>query len=140
LKHMVIVDTSVWIDALRGTVNQQTVWLEQALSTQEIGLTSLILCEILQGVGTNVEFREFRQELLQFTVFDTGAIELAIASAENYRALRQMGFTVRKTIDCIIATFCIAEGHQLLHHDGDFEPFEKFLGLRVVHPAAATPN
>jgi predicted nucleic acid-binding protein len=137
---MVIVDTSVWIDALRGDVNGQTVWLRQAVGAQEIGLTSLILCEILQGAQTKADFREFRQDLLQFEVFDTGAIELAIASAENYRTLRQLGFTVRKTIDCIIATFCIVEDHQLLHHDSDFEPFEKHLGLRVVHPPAIASN
>ena len=106
------------------------------MSTQEIGLTSLILCEILQGVPSNIEFRKFRRDLLQFTVIDTGSAELAIASAENYRMLRQKGFTVRKTIDCIIATFCIQEGHQLLHRDSDFEPFEQYLGLRVVHPPA----
>jgi predicted nucleic acid-binding protein len=133
---MVIVDTSVWIDALRGTANCQTVWLKQAVKTQEIGLTSLVLCEVLQGVGSNSEFRGFRQDLLQFAIFDTGSTELAIASAQNYRTLRQKGYTVRKTIDCIIATFCIEHGYQLLHHDSDFDAFEAHLRLRVLHPPA----
>jgi predicted nucleic acid-binding protein len=137
---MVIVDTSVWIDAFRGTPSSQTVWLKQAVKTQEIGLTSLVLCEVLQGVVSDSEFRGFKQDLLQFSIFDTGSTELAIASAQNYRTLRQKGYTIRKTIDCIIATFCIVEGHQLLHHDSDFEPFEKHLGLRVVHPKAVAPN
>ena len=137
---MVIVDTSVWIDAFRGTTNRQTVWLKQALGTQEIGLTSLILCEVLQGVPTNTKFHEFRRDLLQLAVFDTGAVDLAIASAQNYRTLRQKGFTVRKTIDCIIGTFCIQEGHRLLHNDSDFIPFEMHLGLRVLHPPAVPAN
>jgi predicted nucleic acid-binding protein len=137
---MVIVDTSVWIDAFRGTANRQTVWLRQAIGTQEIGLTSLVLCEVLQGVGSNSEFSEISKDLLQFAVFDTGNAELAISSAQNYRTLRQKGFTVRKTIDCIIATFCMEYGHQLLHNDHDFDAFEAHLGLRVLHPTAIPLN
>jgi predicted nucleic acid-binding protein len=59
---------------------------------------------------------------------------LAIASALNYRSLREQGHTVRRTIDCLIATFCLQAGHELLHRDRDFDAFEKALGLRVVHP------
>jgi len=137
---MVIVDTSVWIDALRGTANRQTVWLKQAVKTQEIGLTSLVLCEVLQGIGSDSEFRGFKRDLLQFAIFDTGSAELAISSAQNYRTLRGKGFTVRKTIDCIIATFCMEYGHQLLHKDHDFDAFENHLGLRVLHPPAIPLN
>ena len=137
---MVIVDTSVWIDALRGTANRQTVWLKQAVKTQEIGLTSLVLCEVLQGIGSDSEFRGFKRDLLQFAIFDTGSAELAISSAQNYRTLRGKGFTVRKTIDCIIATFCMEYGHQLLHKDYDFDAFENHLGLRVLHPPAIPLN
>jgi hypothetical protein len=137
---MVIVDTSVWIDALRGTVNRQTVWLKQAVADQEIGLTSLILCEVLQGVVSEAQFRGFKEDLLQFAIFDTGSAELALASAQNYLTLRQKGFTVRKTIDCIIATFCIEHGHQLLHKDSDFDGFEAHLGLHVLHPPAIDLN
>lgn len=58
--------------------------------------------------------------------------EIAVKAATNYRRLRERGVTVRKTIDTIIATFCIEYGHQLLHQDRDFFYFEKHLGLRVV--------
>ena len=75
-----------------------------------------------------------RRELSKFHVFDTGGIDLAVAAAQNYRLLRQRGYTVRKTIDCLIATFCIEAEHGLLHRDHDFDPFEKHLGLRVVQP------
>lgn len=137
---MVIVDTSVWIDALRGTATPQTICLRQTIGTQEIGLTSLILCEVLQGVRSNREFREFSEDLLRFPVFDSGSVELAIAAAKNYRILRDRGITIRKTIDCVIATFCIVSGHQLLHRDRDFNAFETHLGLRVVHPPASVLN
>jgi predicted nucleic acid-binding protein len=56
-----------------------------------------------------------------------------VAAAQNYRELRQRGYIVRKTIDCLIATFCLRGKHELLHRDHDFDCFEKVLGLRVLH-------
>lgn len=131
---MVIVDTSVWIDFLNDVVNSQTAWLEEAVKQQKIGLTTLILCEVLQGARTELQFLDLIHDFLRFDVFDTGNAELAVASAQNYRTLRQKGYTIRRTIDCIIATFCLQYDHQLLHNDRDFDVFEAHLGLRVVHP------
>ena len=129
---MVIVDTTVWIDYLRGTENPETLWLDRELQQQRLGMTDLILCEVLQGVREQSIFERVRADLLKFQVFQTGGIELAIAAAQNYRKLRQRGYTVHKTIDCLIATFCLEAGHELLHRDRDFDCFEKVLGLRVV--------
>jgi predicted nucleic acid-binding protein len=137
---MVIVDSSVWIDYLNDRVNDQTAWLESSIGHEEIGLTSLILCEVLQGLSHDRHFHETRQELMAFSVFDGVTANLAVAAAQNFRLLQRLGITVRKTIDCLIATFCIEEGHQLLHHDSDFEPFEKHLGLHVVHPPSIPLN
>jgi predicted nucleic acid-binding protein len=131
---MIIVDTSVWIDALRGTPNPHTLWLFKTIGKEEIGLTSLILAEVLQGIDADSEFRKTRQQLLDLTVYQELTTEIAVRSAENFRQLRSRGITVRKTIDCMIATFCIEEDHQLLHRDRDFHAFEKHLGLRVLHP------
>jgi predicted nucleic acid-binding protein len=131
---VVIVDSSVWIDFFNNLDNSQTVWLETALKHEQIGLTTLVLCEVLQGVRAESQFRAFALDLLQFEVFDTGGIDLAIKSAQNYRALRQRDYTIRRTIDCIIATFCIENGHQLLHNDRDFDAFEQHLGLLVLKP------
>ncbi|MGI8770271.1 MAG: type II toxin-antitoxin system VapC family toxin [Acidobacteriaceae bacterium] len=131
---MVIVDTSVWIDYLGGISSPQTGWFDRELSRQRLGLTDLILCEILQRIREDAIFSQVRLKLSKFEVFATGGEELAIASARNYRLLRAQGYTVRKTIDCLIATFCLSEDHSLLHRDHDFEPFERHLGLRVVHP------
>ena len=140
MRCMVIVDSSVWIDYLNDKVNGQTVWLENSVGQREIGLTSVILCEVLQGIRYDRRFRDARRELLNFPVYEGMSANLAIAAAQNFRLLQRSGVTVRKTIDCIIATFCIEEGHLLLHHDSDFGPFEKHLGLRVVHPPAIAPN
>ena len=131
---MVIVDTTVWVDYLRGTQTPQTDWLEVEMERQRLGLTDLNLCEVLQGVRNEREVIQVRRKLLNFEVFATGGIELATAAARNYRTLRSRGFTVRKTIDCLIATFCLTHNHTLLHNDRDFTPFEQILGLRVIHP------
>ncbi len=129
---MVIVDTTVWIDYLGGTGNAETEWLDREMPLQRLGLTDMILCEVLQGIGETSEFQRMRDQFLAFEVFATGGTENAIAAASNYRTLRQRGYTVRKTIDCWIATFCLLTGNQLLHRDHDFDAFEKVLGLQVV--------
>jgi predicted nucleic acid-binding protein len=130
---VVIIDTTVWIDYLRGTQNPETRWLDRELQRQRLGLTDLILCEVLQGIREQSAFTRVRADLLKFQVFQTGGSGLAIAAAQNYRELRQRGYTVHKTIDCLIATFCLQARHELLHRDRDFDCFEKVLGLRVLH-------
>jgi len=94
----------------------------------------LILCEVLQAFAMTPHLAEFCAKLRRFEVFETGGARLAIAAARNFRSLRQQGYTVRKTIDCWIATFCIQERHSLLHRDRDFDPFESLLGLPVIRP------
>ena len=129
---MVIVDTTVWIDYLRGTSTPQVTWLETAMERQRLGLLDLMLCEVLQGVRDEQQLDEVRQLLSRFVIFTTGGVALAIAAARNYLVLRRQGRTVRKTIACLIATFCLIHDHTLLHNDHDFDPFEKFLGLSVL--------
>jgi predicted nucleic acid-binding protein len=124
----------VWIDFFGGAANDTTVWLDRELGRQPLALTDLILCEVLQGIREDTVFNQVRSNLLNFRVFSMGGRELAIAAAQNYRTLRRYGYTVRKTIDCWIATFCLENGHKLLHRDRDYDAFEKALGLRVIHP------
>ncbi len=131
---MVIVDTTVWIDYLGGILNTETSWLYHEMPRQRLGLTDMILCEVLQGIRESREFQQIRDQLRTFEIFPTGGAENAIAAAMNYRTLRQRGYTIRKTMDCWIATFCLLTGNQLLHRNRDFDPFEKLLGLQVVHP------
>jgi len=133
---MVIVDTTVWVDYLRGTDTPHTAWLDREIERQRLGLTDLILCEVLQGVSDERTALATRREMLKFQVYTTGGVELATSAALNYRTLRARGFTIRRTLDCLIATFCLNNQHSLLHNDHDFDPFERALGLQVVHPAA----
>lgn len=131
---MVIVDTTVWVDYFRGSSNPETDWLDAELELQRLGVTDLIVCEVLQGVRDDATARDVERQLLKLQVFETGGIDLAREAARHYRTLRSRSQTVRKTIDCLIATFCLREKHSLLHRDRDFDPFEEFLQLSVVHP------
>jgi predicted nucleic acid-binding protein len=135
---MVIVDTTVWIDYMRGLQNRETNYFDRELGRQRFGLTDVILCEILQGLRDEHASNRVLRELRRFELFESGGEELAVAAARNFRTLRRQGHTVRKTIDCLIATFCLRHGHFLLHRDRDFDHFEKVLGLVVVHPAAGS--
>ncbi len=131
---MVIVDTTVWIDYLNGVDTPEMDWLENQLTRQRLGLLDLMLCEILQGLATDEDAGRVAREFRRFQVFETGGVELATEAARNYRLLRSHGCTIRKTIDCLIATFCLLGDHTLLHRDRDFDAFQKRLGLKVVHP------
>jgi len=131
---MVIVDSSVWIDYFADITNPQTTWLERNANTEFLGLTDLIFCEVLQGTRDDFSFARVRIALSKLRIFETGGTAVALAAAGNYRLLRAKGFTVRTTIDLLIATFCIESDHALLHRDRDYDPFEQHLGLHVVHP------
>lgn len=130
---MVIVETSVWVDLVRGARTAQTEWVQLHYSSG-IGITDLSLCEVLQGAQSEAEFLHLKTQFMALPVASAGGARLALAAARNYRTLRHHGITVRKTIDCLIATCCIENEYALLHRDRDFDGFEKHLGLNVVHP------
>jgi len=131
---MLVVDTTVWVDYFNGQVNPETDYLDRALSEELILVGDLILAETLQGFREDEDFELAQAALAKFAQVEMLNLQLALQSAQNYRALRKKGITVRKTIGCLIATFCIAENHTLLHRDNDYDGFEKHLGLNVAHP------
>jgi predicted nucleic acid-binding protein len=130
---MLVVDTSVWIDYFNGVENSQTDFLHLALENTPILIGDLILAEVLKGFRHDPDFEKVRRTLGKFIQESMVNPALAVQSARNYRFLRQKGITIRKTIDSLIATFCIENDHQLLHNDSDFDGYEEYLGLRVVH-------
>jgi predicted nucleic acid-binding protein len=129
---LILVDSSVWIDYLRGAITPQTDILDKLLGAELLAVGDLILTEVLQGLERERDFQRVRSMLLSLTVVELGGAEIAIQAARNFRALRRRGMTVRKTIDTIIATRCIESGYELLHDDRDFDAFGRHLGLRVV--------
>ena len=135
---MLLVDSSVWIDYFNGVVTPQTDYLHAAMAQREILVGDIILGEVLQGFRHDADFEAARRVLGRFRQVRLLDLDLAVQSARHYRTLRKLGITVRKTIDCFIATYAIAHGHELLHADSDFDPFEVHLGLRVIHPPNGT--
>ena len=129
---MIVVDSSVWIDAFRGNQTPQVILLDQLIGQKALAVGDLILAEVLQGVDTEHEFARVLQRMRTMPVIAISSEMVAIEAARNYRRLREMGITVRKTIDTLIATRCIIDGHELLYSDRDFDPFVEHLGLGVV--------
>lgn len=131
---MVIADTSVWVDFLRGTKATHCDRMASLIEEQSVALCDRVLQEVLQGVRGDAEFRKVGTRLLALPCFNLGGHTLAVAAARNYRQLRRLGVTPRSATDVLIATFCVEEGHELLHDDRDFDFMAKHLGLKV--PAA----
>ncbi len=130
---MILVDSSVWIDYFNGKITKQTNLLDSLFGSELIVIGDLILTEVLQGFQQDRDFNKAKKLLSALIFRQMLGRQLAIKSAENYRILRKKGVTVRKTIDVIIATFCIANNLPLLHSDRDFHPMEKHLNLKVIH-------
>lgn len=131
---MILVDSSVWIDYFRGTTTPQAEKLDLLLGNEPIATGDLILTEVLQGFVSDRDFNQARKLMTTLVIVDLGGEAMAIQAAKNFRALRALGITVRKTIDTVIATRCIESGWPLLYSDRDFDPFVEHLGLRSALP------
>lgn len=129
---MILVDSSVWIDYFKGRITPQTERLDGLLGVEPLAIGDLILVEVLQGFDDERDFKAARRLLTALRVVELGGQDVAMQAARNFRALRRLGVTIRKTIDTVIATRCIVGGYDLLHCDRDFDPFARHLGLRVV--------
>ncbi len=129
---MILVDSSVWIDYFRGDATPQTERLDSLLGNEPLATGDLILTEVLQGFASDKDFNQARKLLTSLVMVEPGGQDIAIKAARNYRKLRALGVTARKTIDTVIATRCIEGGYTLLHSDRDFDPFVTHLGLGSV--------
>ncbi len=129
---MILVDSSVWIDYFNGTETLATKKLDNLLGVQPVCTGDLILAEVLQGFRLDPDYQTAKTLLCSLPVHAMLGVNLSLKSAENFRQLRKQGITVRKTIDTMIATFCIENELPLLHSDKDFQPFQQFLGLQVI--------
>lgn len=131
---MILVDSSVWIDYFRGDETLHADRLDRMLGREPVGIGDLMLAEVLQGFANDRDFRKALDLLQAFPVIHIGGEDIAVQAARNFRTLRTLGVTVRKTIDTLIATRCIADGHALLYSDRDFDPFVQYLGLISAAP------
>lgn len=127
---MILVDSSVWIDYFRGASTPQVERLDSLLGRELVAIGDLMLIEVLQGFSSDREFNQAKRLMTSLDVVQIGGQEIAIKAARNFRALRTLGITVRKTIDTLIATRCIEARYCLLFSDRDFDPFVEHLGLK----------
>jgi hypothetical protein len=128
---LVFVDSSVWIDYFNGVYSAQTDALEEALLHHTVCVGDVILAEVLRGFRSDADMNMAREALMNLTVYAMVGVEIALKSVEDYRLLRSRGITPRKTIDTLIATFCIENNILLLHNDSDFNGYEQYCGLQV---------
>jgi predicted nucleic acid-binding protein len=122
----IMIDTSVWIDFFRGYATPQVARLKAMLGEEELLLGDLILAEVLQGIRDDRDVLRVEAAFTSYQVVPLVGEVIARQSARYYRRLRKQGITVRKTIDCIIATWCIMHRVPLLYADRDFAPFVTF--------------
>ena len=126
---MILVDSSVWIDYFRGTVTPQTDRLDALLGHEPVVIGDLMLAEVLQGFTNDRDFNQALRLMTALQVVNLGGQDMAIQAARNFRTLRALGVTVRKTIDTLIATCAIEKNLDLLYSDRDVDPFVAHLGL-----------
>jgi predicted nucleic acid-binding protein len=132
---VILVDSSVWIDYFRGTATPQAEKLDSLLGNEPIATGDLILTEVLQGFVSDRDFNQARRLMTSLVIVDLAGQAIAIQAAKNFRLLRALGITVRKTIDTVIATRCIESEIAILYSEVDFDPFVAHLGLRSALPA-----
>ena len=133
---MILVDSSVWIDYFRGASNrpveQLVAWLQGGDAPVDLGVADLVVFEVMRGFASPIAQRRARELLLGLDVVEIGGLDNALRAAEHYSALRAQGYTVRSPIDVLLASYCIAYGHMLLHRDADFNVMAALRGLQVV--------
>jgi predicted nucleic acid-binding protein len=133
---MILVDSSVWIDYFNGVASPATDTLDSLLGIEPIAVGDIILTEVLQGFRSDADYKTAKKLMTSLVILDMLGESNAIKCADNYRALRKRGLTIRKTIDVVIATFCIENKLPLLFQDKDFLPFVEHLALRPALKSA----
>jgi predicted nucleic acid-binding protein len=129
---VIVVDSSVWIANLRNTPTVQVERLRTIDDPAKIIVGDLILLEVLQGARDEAHAASLERKMRKFPIVSLLDMDIACSAAQNFRRLRGLGISVRKTTDLIIATYCIENDHELLHEDRDFAPFASHLGLKTV--------
>ena len=129
---MISVDTSVWIELLRGRRSPESLVLRRLISEDEgILLSPIVLMEILLGIKDERHLSETEGLLLEFAALELDVPGDFLMAASLYRKARAAGFTIRSAIDCLIAASCVRTGTPLLHKDADFDRLAACTPLRV---------
>ena len=131
---MILVDSSVWIDYFAGQKNRSTEQLITLLSdtSATLGVADLVLFEVLRGFRRNRDLQAAQHLMTALPQVELGGMDNALAAAQHFRELQAQGYTIRSPIDVLLASYCIAHDHVLLHRDADFDVMQTLRGLQVV--------
>ncbi|MCU7837734.1 MAG: PIN domain nuclease [gamma proteobacterium symbiont of Taylorina sp.] len=129
---MMLVDTSIWINYFNGIESKETDLLDISLIDGSVIIGDIIVMEILQGFRSDKDYNKAKKSLSTLEQYEMFGNNMVFKCANNYRALKKRGITIRKTADVIIASFCIDNKIPLLFSDRDFMPFVKHLNLLSV--------
>lgn len=130
---MIVVDTSVWVDFFRDAPAPQVELLVRLIEEDEgIALTDVVLTEILQGVGSEDDVERVEERLSPFEILRLQDLDDFRRAARLYRQAREQGVTIRRTIDCLIASVCVRERVPILHSDTDFNRLASCSDLEIV--------
>jgi predicted nucleic acid-binding protein len=130
---VIVVDTSVWIDVLRGTDSAPAARCVELIEDgAPIALTDVILTELLQGVPSERDARLLERHMRAFPILRLEGLDDFSLAARLYRTARGAGVTIDKTVDCLIAAPCVRTGAALLHADADFDRLASCTPLRVL--------
>lgn len=125
---MILVDTSIWIDFFNNKIeNQKVEILDSLLKNKQktLFITDIILTEILQGIREDSKYIITKNTMLSLPFVHAKNYDTYIHAVDIYRECRKKGFTIRKTIDCLIAAIAIENNLALLHNDRDFSNIAK---------------
>lgn len=137
---MIVVDTTVWIDFFRGSDGPHVGELVALVENDDgIALTDVVVTEVLQGLRSDKEARRVEQRLRAFDVLRLHDLEDFTHAAELYRTARREGYTIRRTLDCLIAAVCVREHVPILHNDADFDRLAEVTPLLVHPPGRSLP-
>lgn len=120
--QILLFDTSIWIDYLRGQETSKVNLLDEYLLNSDVlQICPPIIQEILQGIRQDEQFSKIKNNLDRLLCLQIDAKEAAFGAAELYRNLRKKGITIRKPNDCLIAFYSISFDVELVHNDSDFD-------------------
>jgi predicted nucleic acid-binding protein len=131
---MLLLDSSVWIDARRGRVSEATRFVQMREEHEEIAITGVIFQEVLQGARLQSEYDYMRQLLWSALILEPRELSTYEIAAQLYRRAREAGFTIRKSTDCLIAALALEHGALLVHNDRDFVHLAQVEPSLLVYP------
>jgi predicted nucleic acid-binding protein len=131
---MLLLDSSVWIDAMIGRVTEATRYVEARDDHEEVAITGVIFQEVLQGIRNAHDYERMRGILWSTLVLEPRELSTYELAAQLYMKARAKGFTIRSSNDCLVAALALEHGALLVHNDRDFLALAQAEPALLVYP------